>query len=37
MNEAEYDLKNYGDRGGCYHTLLFTPSSISIIFQVTDK
>ena len=21
MNEAEYLMKNYGDRGGCYHTL----------------
>ena len=21
MNEAEYLMKNYGDRGGCYNTL----------------
>ena len=20
MSEAEYLMKNYGDRGGCYHT-----------------
>ena len=31
MNEAEYLMKNYGDRGGCSR---ITPSEISIILHV---
>ena len=34
MNEAEYLMKNYGDRGGCYR---ITPSEISIILQMIRK
>ena len=29
MNEAEYLMKNYGDRGGCWPRRI-TPSKISI-------
>ena len=32
MNEDEYLMKNYGDRGGCY--MRITPSEISIILHM---
>ena len=35
MNEAEYLMKNYGDRGGCYRRI--TPSEISIILHMIRK
>lgn len=42
MNEAEYLMKNYGDRGGCY--LLrpkteadITPPEISIVLRMMRK
>ena len=34
MNEAEYLMKNYGDRGGCYR---ITRSEISIILDMVRK
>ena len=34
MNEAEYLMKNYGDRVGCYG---ITPSEISIILHMIQK
>ena len=34
MNEAEYLMKNYGDRGGCYR---ITPSEIFIILHMIRK
>ena len=46
MNEAEYPMKNYGDRGGCYISclkvlfcLVFTleTSEISAIYVFTTK
>ena len=37
MNEAEYLLKNYGDRGGCYRPRWITPSEISIILHMIRK
>ena len=36
MNEAEYLMKNYGDRGGCSPRLI-TPSEISIILHMIRK
>ena len=35
MNEDEYLMKNYGDRGGCY--MRITPYEISIILHVIRK
>ena len=41
MNEAEYLMKNYGDRGGCYPSgrrpRWITPSEISIILHMIRK
>ena len=37
MNEAEYRMKNYGDRGGCYRPRRITPSEISIIVHMIRK
>ena len=37
MNEAEYVMKNYGDRGGCYPLRRITPSEISIILLMMPK
>ena len=39
MNEAEYLMKNYGDRGGCLVSLprRITPSEISIILHMIRK
>ena len=39
MNEAEYLMKNYGDRGGCYPSRprRITPSEISIILYIIRK
>ena len=41
MNEAEYHMKNYGDRGGCHRggcrPRRITPSSISIILHMIRK
>ena len=37
LNEAEYHLKNYGDRGMCYRPKQLTPSEISIILQMIRK
>ena len=37
MNEAEYRMKNYGDRGGCYRLRRITPSEISIILHMIRK
>ena len=39
MNETEYLMKNYGDRGGCYPSRprRKTPSEISIILHVIRK
>ena len=37
LNEAEYHLKNYGDRGMCYRPRQLTPSGISIILQMIRK
>ena len=37
MNEAEYLMKNYGDRGGCYWPRRITPSEISIILHMIRK
>ena len=37
MNEAEYLLKNYGDRVGCYRPRWITPSEISIILHMIRK
>ena len=37
MNEAEYLMKNHGDRGGCYPSRRITPSEISIILHMTRK
>ena len=39
MNEAEYLMKNYGDRGGCYPSRpsRITPSEISLIFYMIRK
>ena len=41
MNEAEYLMKNYGDRGGCYPSRpqaeAITPSEISIILHMIQK
>ena len=34
MNEAEYLMKNYGDRGGCYPSRRITPSKISKILHM---
>ena len=36
MNEAEYLVKNYGDRGGCWPRRI-TPSEISIILHMIQK
>ena len=33
MNETEYLMKNYGDRGQCYRPQRITPSEISIILH----
>ena len=33
MNEAEYLMKNYGDRGGCYRPRRITPSESAISLQ----
>ena len=33
-NEAEYLMKNYGDRGGCYWPRLITPSLFSPILML---
>ena len=35
MNETEYPMKNYGDRGGCYRRI--TSFEISIILHVIRK
>ena len=37
MNEAEYLMKNYGDRVGCYRPRWITPSEISIILHMIQK
>ena len=37
MNEAEYRMKNYGDRGGCYRPRRITPSEISITVHMIRK
>ena len=37
MNEAKYDMKNYGDRGGCYWPRRITTSDISIILHMIRK
>ena len=37
MNEAEYLMKNYGDRGGRYPSRQITPSEISIILHMIRK
>ena len=39
MNEAEYLMKNYGDRGGCYPSRpsRITPAEISIILHMIRK
>ena len=37
LNEAEYHLKNYGDRGMCFRPRQLTPSGISIILQMIRK
>ena len=41
MNEAEYIMNNYGDRGGCYprgrRPSRITPSEISIILHMIRK
>ena len=37
MNEAEYLMKNYGDRGGRYRLRWITPSEISIILHTIRK
>ena len=37
MNEAEYLMKNYGDRGGRYRPRRITPSEISIILHMIRK
>ena len=37
MNEAEYLMKNYGDRGGCHRPRRITPSEISIILLKIRK
>ena len=37
MSDAEYLVKNYGDRGGCYRPRRITPSEISIILQMIQK
>ena len=37
MNEAEYLIKNYGDREGCYPSRRLTPSEISIILHMIRK
>ena len=34
MNKADYLMKNYGDRGGCFG---ITPSEISIILHMIQK
>ena len=34
MNEAEYLVKNYGDRGGCYRPRRIRPPEISIIHHM---
>ena len=36
MNEAEYLMKNYEDRGGCWPRRI-TPSEISIILHMLRK
>ena len=37
MNEAEYLMKNYGDRGGSHRPRRITPSEISIILLKIRK
>ena len=37
MNEAEYLMNNYGDRGGCYPSRPQAPSQISIILHMIRK
>ena len=37
MNEAEYLMKNYGDRVRCYRPRWITPSEISIILHMIQK
>ena len=37
MNEAEYLMKNYGDRVGCYRPRWITPPEISIILHMIRK
>ena len=37
MNEAEYFMKNSGDRGGCYQPRRITPSKISRILHMIRK
>ena len=37
MNEAEYLIKNYGDRGECYRPRRITSSEISIILYMIRK
>ena len=37
MNEAEYLMKNYGDRGGYYPSRQIIPSEISIILHMIRK
>ena len=37
MNEAEYLMKNYGHRGGCYRPRRITPSEIYTILHMIRK
>ena len=37
MNEAEYRMKNYGDRGGCYRPRRITPSKISVVVNFLSQ
>ena len=35
MNEAEYLMKNYGDRGGCY--MIRKPNSITVLLFIQNN
>ena len=37
MNEAEYLMKNYGDRGGCYPSSYDTKAEFNNCFIIHSK
>ena len=37
MNEAEYLMKNYGERGGCYLHMKRKPNSIIVLLFIQNN